>query len=225
MIDDAHECPASFHPPAEPGPAQPPKFSTELLELLARFDDRPATLGRILEAMQGRGYHLLLLFIALPFIAPIPLPGFSIPFGLSVMGLGARVALDRGTWIPRRALDYNLSTQSLRKLVTATSRIMRAVEIFVRPRLMFVATHRGFSRTAGLLIALSGAMLVLPLPLPFSNSLPAATVVLLSAGALVRDGLCFFCGCVAFILSLGFFALVAFGGAEAVEVLRWVFSR
>jgi hypothetical protein len=67
-------------------------------------------------------------------------------------------------------------------------------------------------------------MLMLPFPLPFSNSLPAWTVLLLSAGALGRDGLLFFGGCLMFLLSLAFFALVAFGGVEAFELLRWIFG-
>jgi hypothetical protein len=127
-----------------------PAFSADLRELVARFEDRPVRIVEILEATQGRGYHLLLLLIALPFVGPIPLPGFSIPFGLVVL-------------------------------------------------------------------------LMLPFPLPFSNSLPAWTVLLLSAGALGRDGLFFFAGCAMFLVSLAFFALVVFGGVEAFEILRWVF--
>ena len=80
----------------------------------------------------------------------------------------------------------------------------RAMEVLVRPRLGFVPDHVIFSRIAGVLIAASGAMLMLPFPLPFSNSLPAWTVVLLSAGALGRDGLFFFAGCAMFLVSLGF---------------------
>lgn len=218
------------HPPSPPAPApvvlppaQRPAFSTELNELLARFENRPVRLIEILEATQGRGYHLLLLLIALPFVGPIPLPGFSIPFGLVVSLLGLRLAFDRGPWLPQRLLQREMSAQALRRLIAATGRIVRAMEVLVRPRLGFVPNHMVFSRIAGLLITASGAMLMLPFPLPFSNSLPAWTVIFLSVGALGRDGLFFFAGCAMFLVSLAFFALVAVGGTEAFELLRWIF--
>jgi len=218
------QLPSSSAPPPDVSPTKQSAFSAELDELVARFEDRPVRLIEILEATQGRGYHLLLLLIALPFVGPIPLPGFSIPFGLVVFLLGLRLALDRGPWLPRRVLQREISMSALRRLITATGRIVRAMETLVRPRLGFVPDHVVFSRIAGLLIAASGAMLMLPFPLPFSNSLPAWTVLLLSVGALGRDGLFFFAGCAMFLVSVAFFALVVFGGAEAFELLRWIFS-
>jgi hypothetical protein len=197
----------------------PRQFSAELRELIARFDDRPVRLGEILEATQGRGYHLLLVLIALPFVGPIPLPGFSIPFGLVVTLVGARLALDQKPWLPQRLLRRELPPHSLGKIITAASRIMQGVEFFLRPRLAFVRDHAVYGRIAGALIAISGLMLMLPFPLPFSNSLPAWTVLLLAAGTLGRDGLFFFAGCVSFATSVAFFALVFLGGIEAIERL------
>lgn len=210
-------------PPAVSPPAPRRAFSAELQQMLAGFADRPVRLAEILEATQGRGYHLLLLLIALPFVGPIPLPGFSIPFGLVVSLLGLRLALDRGPWLPQRLLQREMSTRALRRVLGATGRVVQALEILVRPRLGFVPKHRVFSRIAGGLIAASGVLLMLPFPLPFSNSLPAWTVLLLSAGALGRDGLFFFGGCAMFLISVAFFAFVALSGAEAFELLRWIF--
>lgn len=207
-----------------PGPAPArTTFSSELNALIARFDDRPVRLAEILEATDGRGYHLLLLLIALPFASPLPLPGLSVPFGLVVAMIGLRLAIDDRPWLPPRLLRQEVSTSWLRRALKATSGLMRGLEFFVRPRLQFVPDHRIFSRVAGGLIAVSGVMLMLPFPIPFSNALPAWTVLLLSAGALGRDGLFFFAGGAMFVLSAAFFALVAFGGVEAFELLRWIF--
>lgn len=219
------QLPSRSAPSRVPGSGRPRwAFSAELRDLLARFEDRPVRLIEILEATQGRGYHLLLLLIALPFVGPIPLPGFSIPFGLVVALLGLRLALDRGPWLPPRLLQREISTLALRRLIAATGRIVRAMEILVRPRLGFVSNHVAFSRIAGLLTGASGVMMMLPFPLPFSNSLPAWTVILLSTAALGRDGLLFFAGCLMFLVSLAFFALVFFGGVEAFELARWAFG-
>lgn len=197
----------------------PKTFSLELRELIIRFDDRPVRLAEVLEATQGRGYHLLLVLIALPFVGPIPLPGFSIPFGFAVTLVGARLALDQKPWLPERLLQRELPPHFLGKVINAASRIMQGLEFFLRPRLRFVRQHAIFERIAGLLIAISGLMLMLPFPLPFSNSLPAWTVLLLAAGTLGRDGLFFFAGCVSFATSVAYFALVFLGGIEAIERL------
>lgn len=198
-------------------------FSGELAQLAGQLSDRPLRVREILEATQGRSYYLLLLVIALPFVGPVPLPGFSIPFGLVVVVIGLRLALNRGPWMPKRLLEREISSSTFRRALAMTTRVVLALELFVRPRLGFVANHAAFSRIGGALITLSGVMLMLPLPLPFSNSLPAWTVLLLSAGVLGRDGLFFFAGCAMFVVSLAFFALVAFGGAGAFEWLRSIF--
>jgi hypothetical protein len=219
-------------PPTQPpipreAPAESPQagITAELDQMVARFDEHPVRVREVLESTQGRGYHLLLLLIALPFVGPIPLPGFSIPFGLVVSLFGLRLALDRGPWLPQRWLDREVATLPFRRVVAATRRILRAMDTVVRPRLGFVPGHVVFSHVAGLMIAASGVMMMLPFPLPFSNSLPAWTVILLSAGALGRDGLLFFAGCFMFFASLIFFALVFFGGVEAVGFLQGNISR
>lgn len=205
--------------PQSGGAAKPPVFSAELRDLVRQFDGRPVRVGALLEATQGRGYHLGLVLIALPFVGPIPLPGFSVPFGLAVTVLGTRLALDRKPWLPGRLLQRELPAHALAKLLGTTSRIMEGLEYFLRPRFGFVANHAVFGRIAGFLIALSGLMMMLPLPLPFSNALPAWTVLFLAAGALGRDGLFFFAGCCSFALSVAFFALVGFGGLEVLDNL------
>ena len=66
---------------------------------------------------------------------------------------------------------------------------------------------------------LSGILLLLPLPIPLTNSLPALSVVLLAAGAMERDGLFFLAGCAMFTVTLAYFGLLAFGGVQLLEKL------
>jgi hypothetical protein len=210
-------------PPAAPAPAvstaSPITFSIELRDLVNGFDNRRVRLSEILEATQGRGLYLLLVLMALPFVGPIPLPGFSIPFGLAVTLLGTRLALNKEPWLPQVLLRRELPPRFMARVLGAAGRIMKGLEYFLRPRFGFVPRHSIFTRIAGLLIALSGLMLMLPFPLPLSNSLPAWTVLFLAAGALGRDGLFFFAGCASFVISVVFFTAVAMGGAELFEKL------
>jgi hypothetical protein len=190
------------------------RFSEELQQLTQAFEGRPVKVSEILLATKGRGFHLLLVCIALPFVTPIPLPGFSIPFGVAVALIGARMALGQKPWLPQRILEYQLPPQFLGKLLRSASRVVRWIEYLLRPRLTFMQERVVFRRVAGLLIAISGLYLIIPLPIPFSNSLPAWTVLLLSAGALERDGLFFVGGCVSFVLTTTFFVLLATGASH-----------
>jgi hypothetical protein len=94
---------------------------------------------------------------------------------------------------------------------------VRWLEVLLRPRLDFLQERWIYRRIAGTLIMLSGLLLLLPLPIPLSNTLPALTVVLLAAGAMERDGLFFLAGCATFILTLGYFGLLALGGAHLLD--------
>jgi hypothetical protein len=196
-----------------------PMFSEELRQLAHRFGGRSVPLGILFQETQQRGLQLLLLLMALPFVGPIPLPGFSIPFGVVVAVIGMRLAVGARPWLPAAVLRYEVPPRFLDRMLTGTSRLMKGLEHFVRPRLSFIANHEIFARLAGLMIGVSGLFLILPLPLPFSNSLPAWTVILLCAGTLGRDGLFFILGGASFLLSVAYFALVFLGGEAAIEQL------
>lgn len=163
------------------------------------------------------------MLISLPFLTPIPLPGFSIPFGLVIAVIGARMALGQKPWLPQKLLARKLPAGFLAKVMAGASRVLRFLERFLRPRLIFLNEQRFYRRLAGVLIALSGLFLVLPLPVPFSNGLPAWTVLLLSAAALARDGLCFLASCVMFAVAAAIFVLLALGGVQGFEHLRRLF--
>lgn len=197
-------------------------LSRELRELSMTFHGRPVRLADILAATRGSGYHLLLLVLTLPFVSPIPLPGVSIPFGVTVAMVGLRLALHRQPWLPRRVLQYQLPCRFMSSTLRGVSRIVRLVEVLARPRWFFFSSGEVCQRLSGFLTCLSGLMLVLPLPFPFSNSLPAWTVILLSAGALARDGLFFLAGCLSFVVGAAYFVLLAISGQYVLErFLPW----
>src|ERR1043166_1728861 len=206
-------------------PGQNLPFSQELELLAHRFSECPARIETLLAATQGRGYHLLLILVTLPFLTPIPLPGFSIPFGLIVSVIGGRLALGQKPWLPQVLLNRELPPRFLTNLLKAARYVVRWLELVLRPRLRFLSEQAVFRRLAGALIALSGLFLILPMPLPFTNSLPACTVLLLAAGAMERDGVFLIGGCALFVVTVAFFALLALGGARTVEkvwqILPW----
>ena len=171
-------------------------------------------LGELTDVLQLRGYNALLIFLAFPFVTPIPLPGLSTAFGLVIALLGLRMALAQKPWLPERLTARVLPSRLLPKLLLATSRAFRRLEKLLKPRLFYPEYPAAFQRASGVLIIVCGLLLLLPLPVPFSNAFPAFTIILLAAAGLERDGAVFIAGCVQFILCLGFFAALCLGGSE-----------
>jgi len=206
-------------PPVEPPPAGG-RLSGELQRLIDAFSERSVRLREVLEVTHGRGFNLLLLLLAFPFCTPIPLPGVSTPFGLVIALIGLRLALGQNPWLPARLLDKELPSRFFPRLLAATRRLVRLLEYFLKPRLIQPMRWRLVRQGMGLVIFCSGLLLLLPLPIPFSNFLPAMTIVLLAAAMLEDDGGVALAGGAVFMLTLAFFSLIFLGGAEVVDWLE-----
>lgn len=200
------------------------KLSKSLLDLAEQFRNRPMRLFDVLQATRGRGYDLVLLLLVLPFMTPVTLPFLSTPFGMAVTLIGLRLALGQKPRLPRKLLMKELPARFVPRLLRAASRVLRLLEKFIKPRLAFMREGFVFQRVTGVLLAGSGLLLLLPLPIPFTNFMPACTIFLLAAGALERDGVFLIGGWIMFGLTVAFFALLAFGGSQAVEGIARVFS-
>jgi len=194
-------------------------LSASLRGLAARFKQRPVRLQEVMDAIHGRGYNLLLILLSAPFLTPVPLPLVSTPFGVIIALVGLRLALGRKEHLPRRIMNRRLPPRFFPKLLSAAGWLISWIERVVRPRMEFFHGLIVFKRAAGALIGVSGLLLLLPLPVPFSNFFPACTVMLLASGALGRDGLFYLGGCASFCVSAGYFVLIPLGGMKLVNSL------
>ena len=203
-----------------PGVVRPPRFSEEIERLRAAFAERAVTLREVLEVTSHRGYIVLLILLAIPFCTPIPLPGISTPFGLVIAFIGLRFALGQKAWLPARLLDVKLPPRFLPRVLQATAKLVRGLERFLKPRLCGMLRWRFTHRVIGAIICAAGLLLTLPVPIPFSNALPALAILLLAAALLEEDGCVALLGGVIFVVAVGFFTAIFLGGAEAVAYIR-----
>jgi hypothetical protein len=74
-------------------------------------------------------------------------------------------------------------------------------------------------------IVICAALLLLPLPIPFSNTIPAWGVMLVAGGLLERDGCFILAGYVATVLAVGYFAVLGFAGKGAFDFVWQWFGR
>jgi hypothetical protein len=187
-------------------------LSTDLETLHALVKDKALTLAELKQALKGRGSAMLLILLALPFCF-VAIPGLSMPFGVAICLIGACLAIGREPWLPRFIMHRRLSTARSDQLLTGAIKVARHLEKFVRPRFAFLHAGPGMLRLIGLGIVIASLGLMLPLPIPFSNSIPAWAVVLLAVGMMEKDGLCVLLG---HLTAMGTWVFIGLTSAFAV---------
>ena len=203
--------------------ARPRRLSEELAMILREFEVETVTMREVIGLLHGRGYVLLIMLLALPFCTPVPLPGLSTPFGLIITIIGARLALGAKPWLPARLLDTQLPPKVFAKVFALTRKIILAFERLLRPRLLWVTRSPRREQLHGVPVVICALMLLLPLPVPFSNVIPAWGIILIAGGLLERDGVFILAGYVASLITVDFFGAIAIFGVEAVDFIwKWL---
>ena len=204
----------------------PRKLSVVLAALHARAGERAVTLREVIYALQGRAYLLLIILLALPFIQPVPLPGLSTPLGFAIVLIALRLSLGQRPWLPMKIQRARLPAGFFGKVMGFTSRLVRLLESVLRPRWGVLTGTALLNQLHAIVILVSALILLLPLPIPFSNVLPAWAIFLMACGLLERDGLFVVLGYVAFAIGAAYFILL--GGIAQVAVehgWEWLQSK
>ncbi len=127
----------------------------------------PLTLGELAARLGEDGFPLLVVFLCLPFLQPVPLAGLSTAIGLYIAFAAVQHARRPGVpWVPEWVARRRVEEKTLRSLLGAAERVFGWVEKLARPRLSGLA--RRHDLTGGVIAAMA-VMLLLPLPIPFSN--------------------------------------------------------
>lgn len=197
--------------------SKPRKLSEELAELRLSAGERAITLREVIYTLGGRAYMLLVLLLALPFITPIPLPGLSTPFGLAIALIALRLSLGQRPWLSMKLQRKELPAGFISKLFGVAERVLRFLEKFLRPRLTFLTDTPLLVQMHAVLMLLAALALLLPLPIPFTNSFPAWTILLLAAGLLERDGAFILAAYLVFAAGVVYFVLLGEATAQLVQ--------
>jgi hypothetical protein len=204
---------------------KPRKLSEELADLRARAGERAVTLREVIYTLGGRAYMLLVLVLTLPFITPIPIPGLSTPFGLAIALIAFRLSLGQRPWLSMKLQRKELPAGFIGRLFGLAGWVLRILEKFLRPRLTFLTDTPLLVQMHAVLMLLAALALLLPLPIPFTNSFPAWTILLLAAGLLERDGVFILAGYLVFIAGVFYFVFLGEATAHLLhELVRWMKS-
>jgi len=154
-------------------------------------DDQPnVKLREVLQVVGRRAYGPLLLIIGLISISPLTMiPGSTWAFALLTLLIAIQLLFHKNTpWLPRGALDLELSETALGRFISASRPTARFIDGIIRPRLEFMAQPPFVFLIA--LMCVLAALVTFPLGLiPFAPALPGFAIVLFGLGLTARDGL------------------------------------
>lgn len=174
------------------------RLSATLEELVAPGQAERISVHDLLVALEGRAAAALLLIFALPNALPAP-PGTSGILGLPLCYLSAQMMLGQIPWLPKFIAGRSMRREDLAALVARVLPMLMRVERMLVPRLMALAQPAAVRIAGGVCLALS---VVLLLPIPFGNMLPALAICLIALGILERDGICLLIGGLVAVVSV-----------------------
>ncbi|MCO5065538.1 MAG: exopolysaccharide biosynthesis protein [Rhizobiaceae bacterium] len=190
-----------------------PRRLSEVFAQLARDADGPVTLDHICKSLGARAFAPMLVLFAGLNLLPLP-PGSSAVLGLPLIIVAAQmVSGRRRTWLPEVLGKRSLSADQFRNLMASLVPRLARMEKLIKPRYWPFWRRQG-ERIVGA-IALFMAIVV-TLPIPGGNWLPAFCTTLLGLSLLERDGLLFalgsLVGVVAMAVIVGIFTAAGFAG-------------
>lgn len=181
----------------------------DILLLQEEAKETPISIGEILRVLDEKGRPLLLLLLSLPFCQPIPLPGLSILFGIVIAIIGFRMFLGGNVWLPASIMGKKVEIKTFRSITDGALKLIRKIRPWIHPRLSWLCHSFLMDKVNGLIIALMGILLALPLPIPFSNLTAGWAVFTLALGMLEDDGYLIISGYLISILTIAFFLSIA----------------
>lgn len=187
-----------------------------LREAAASLQGERVALRQLAEAHGPAAQGTLLVLTALPCMLPVPGTGSVLGWGLVALAL----AMWRGhdfTCLPDRVGNFQMPLPAARRTLTLAASFYGTAARFARERWSHFAGpgHRWW---IALLVALMAVLIVLPIP--FGNLLPALAVTLFGLGLVFRDGLAMLAGVVMSGAALAF--AVGLGAGAWVLGSQWL---
>lgn len=141
------------------------------------------TLGEIFEYLAGRGHAALMVVMALL----TWLPAISVVTGPILVFVGLRFSFGKRPWLPKWLLERSVKRSTIASMASTCEAIEKRTARILRPRAVGLVRNPWLHRFLGVIVAICGALL--PLPIPFTNFPLALPVIIIGLALLEDDGL------------------------------------
>jgi hypothetical protein len=190
-------------------------LTVTLKRTIAQLTGEYVSLQQLLGLIGEQGLLIFCSVLTIPFLLPVSIPGVSTVFGLVIIFIGISVTLNRALWLPERLLRHQLASAHLVPVLEKGLHFFARLERWMGVRLSHLTEGELMNRLNGLVLTGGGVLLLFPLSfIPFSNTLPALSILLLALGMLQRDGIFIVLGYLMLLLTV-----IYFGGLAVLAVL------
>ncbi len=159
-----------------------------LSKVLVEIGADPATrisFDDILDALSERSFGALMILFAALNLVPLP-PGSSTIFGIPLVLLSIQMLLGfEKPWFPAFIRRKSMQVETYRRFIARLEPMLVRFEKLARPRYWFVP-QMIVERVVSIVALLMSLIVILPVPL--INQLPALSIVLLAIGLGEQDG-------------------------------------
>jgi hypothetical protein len=199
-------------------------FFSEVLSQISNGDFPDyIILEELLEITGNRGRFISCMILVTPFLIPVSIPGSSIPFGIAIMFIGMNIIFNRFL-IPQRVLKYKIPRNTAINILKGSITVLKKFERVFKPRAQILTDKHSMNVINGILLVFSAFLLMLPLPIPLTDSLPAYSIFLLSASVIESDGYFIMISYVLIIITALYFGLMIYIGFEGVLIILSYFG-
>lgn len=181
--------------------AEKPKRLSDIVKAMGTED---TTIGALADSLGERAFGALMFIFAVPNVIPTP-PGTSAILGLPLVILTWQVLIGRQSlWLPAIVRQRRISRDLISAFVNKVTPLMARLERILKPRMGLLVSSDAAERVIGLVTFPLAVLLFLPIP--FGNILPAAAIACVALGLAERDGLAVALG---YVLSIASVVLLA----------------
>lgn len=163
------------------------RISQLLPRVLAQHQATEVSLRDLFEELGDEAFGTTILICALPNALPVPLIGISAFVGVSLMLVSGQLVLGFDKpWLPDWIVDQPLKKEHCEMVISSAIPFIEQLEKVIEPRWTFFTSPEAQRGVGIILFFLS---LIIALPIPFGNMLPAIVIVLICLGLIEKDGL------------------------------------
>jgi hypothetical protein len=186
---------------------------SHVLMHFSRYVELPSSFAVLRDALADRGIAAFLFFFGAFNCLPLP-PGSSLVSGIPCLMLSWQLMRRRkAAWLPQRVLDLPVTESTLQVVRLKLIPKLFWVEKFIKPRHWPMLPGQD-EAIIGLICAFFSIILILPIPL--GNWLPAYAIAALALALLQRDGIMLLIG---ILISIAALVVLAFVGAGASFII------
>lgn len=194
--------------------------SKKLQKTKESLPDKDMTLMDLITSLSTEGVQMLVIILIAPFLLPASIPGSSTPFGILIILLQIAYLRNKSLYLPNFIGKYEIANETVKKLFEILEKALSYVEKISKPRGNF-SENKHILKFNSIIIIILAVLLFLPLPIPFTDFVPAVSILVLSVSTLEKDSYLMILGYFFTIGTIFYFASVGYVG---IEIIKYVIN-